>query len=371
MTQQTTTMGIRFFPASWRFWLYHLGAGAFCMAVTLVTVVLWSPLAVLDGVSTLLWLLPYTLAVLAFRWLYKRRGWKAMRMGRQVVLGVAYASVAAVLVTACVSALTLPFFWDDVAAFYARAGITLDPGAYLLRTIYGGSLQAQVFICAWIFIYISFTGNRDARAGALETARLQNALHEAQLRSLSNQLNPHFLFNSLNNIRFMIHEDAQRADAMLVGLSEILRYSLAGDERRKVRLDEECEIVERYLAIAKAGLEERLRMRIDIPAALHACLVPPLLLQMLAENAVKHGIEPLRAGGALTLRAMRDGELLRVEILNDKPPHAAASGLGTGIGMRNIAQRLDLLYGDRARHTVQDNGDTWRVQLALPLELAP
>ena len=178
-------MGIRFFPASRQFWFYHLGAGAFCMAVTLLTVVLWSPLALLDGVSTLLWLPPYTLAVLAFRWLYRRRGWKSMGMGRLVLLAVVYASAAAVLVTASVAAMTLPFFWDDVAVYYAKYDMTLDPLAYLLRTIYGASLQAQVFICAWIFIYISFTGSRDAREGALQTAHLQNALHEAQLRSLS------------------------------------------------------------------------------------------------------------------------------------------------------------------------------------------
>jgi len=369
MTQQTTTMGIRFFPANRQFWFYHLGAGAFCMAVTLLTVVLWSPLAVLDGVSTLLWLPPYTLAVLAFRWLYRRRGWKAMGMGRLVLLAVVYASAAAVLVTTSVAAMTLPFFWDDVAVYYAKYDMTLDPMAYLLRTIYGASLQAQVFICAWIFIYISFTGSRDARESALQTAHLQNALHEAQLRSLSNQLNPHFLFNSLNNIRFMIHEDAGRADAMLVGLSEILRYSLAGDERRKVPLAEERAIVERYLAIVGAGLEERLRVRIDIPPQLDACLVPPLLLQTLAENAVKHGIEPLREGGALSVSGRQDGALLHLEVVNDKPAQGGSGGLG--MGMRHLAQRLGLLYGERARHEAHDSGDRYRVALALPLETAP
>jgi len=256
-----------------------------------------------------------------------------------------------------------------VAVYYAKYDMTLDPMAYLLRTIYGASLQAQVFICAWIFIYISFTGSRDARESALQTAHLQNALHEAQLRSLSNQLNPHFLFNSLNNIRFMIHEDAGRADAMLVGLSEILRYSLAGDERRKVPLAEERAIVERYLAIVGAGLEERLRVRIDIPPELDACLVPPLLLQTLAENAVKHGIEPLREGGALSVSGRQDGALLRLEVVNDKPAQGGSGGLG--MGMRHLAQRLGLLYGERARHEAHDSGDRYRVALTLPLETAP
>lgn len=362
-------MALRFFPASRQFWFYHLGAGAFCAAVTLLTIVLWSPLVLQDSATVAVWMLPYTLAVLGFRWLYKRRGWKALPMGRLIALAVVYASVAAVLVALCVTALTLPFFRDELAAWYAARGAPLDLGSYLVRTVSGTSLQVQVFLCAWIFIYISFTGNRDARARELETARLHGALREAQLRSLSNQLNPHFLFNSLNNIRFMIHEDAQRADAMLVGLSEILRYALAGDERRKVRLGEELEIVRRYLAIAEAQLEERLHVAIDIPARLHDCLVPPLLLQMLVENAIKHGIEPLREGGRLVLDGARDGELLRLAVINDKPAARARTD-GLGIGTRHIAQRLALLYGERAAHVVRDDGDAYRFDLALPLELA-
>ena len=359
-------MALRFFPRDPQFWRYHLGASAFCLLVTLLTIVLWSPLVLQDSVATAAWLLPYTLAVLGFRRLYKARNWQALPMARLVAIAVAYASATAVLVALCVAAFTLPFFWDAMAAWYAAQGAPLAAGPYLLRTVSSSSLQAQVFLCAWIFLYISFTGSRDARMRELDNARLHAALREAQLRSLSNQLNPHFLFNSLNNIRFMIHEDALRADAMLVGLSDILRYSLRGDERGQVRLGEELEIIERYIAIVGAGLEERLRVRIDIPAALHDCLVPPLLLQMLVENAVKHGLEPLRAGGLLMLDGAEVDGLLRLVVENDRP--AAASRDGLGIGMRHLAQRLALLYGDRDTHAVDDSGGRYRVTLSLPLE---
>ncbi|RZA33024.1 MAG: hypothetical protein EOP92_23035 [Lysobacteraceae bacterium] len=362
-------MATPFFPPDRQFWRYHLGASALGAAITLLTIFLWSPLAVQDGAAALVWALPFTLAVLGFRWLYRERGWKRLAMGRLIAIAVAYGSVAALLVAICVAVLTLPFFWDQIAAYYAAHGSPIGLGDYLVRTISGTSLQAQVFICAWIFIYISFTGSRDARVRELDNARLQAALRDAQLRSLSNQLNPHFLFNSLNNIRFMIHEDAGRADAMLVGLSDILRYSLREHDSGKVRLGEEIDIIGRYMEIVRAQLDERLHFTADIPEPLRDCLVPPLLLQMLVENAVKHGIEPLRAGGRIALHASLEDQLLRIEVENDKPAAQAASN-GLGIGMQHVGQRLALLYGERARHDAVDSGHRYRVMLTLPQESA-
>ncbi|QNA98583.1 sensor histidine kinase [Massilia sp. Se16.2.3] len=362
-----TLMALRFFPRDSLFWRYHLGASAFCMAVTLLTIFLWSPLVKQDSVATIVWLLPYTLAVLGFRWLYRARRWQALPMARLIAIAVAYASATAVLVALAVAAFTLPFFWDALIAWYAVRDVRLSLGPHLLQTVSSASLQAQVFICAWIFIYISFTGSRDVRERELDNARLQAALREAQLHSLSNQLNPHFLFNSLNNIRFMIHEDADRADAMLVGLSDILRYSLRAGEHGKVSLGEELEVIERYLAIVGVQLEARLRCRIDIPADLSGCLVPPLLLQGLVENAVKHGIEPQREGGTLIVSGRRSGKNAReLLVANDKP--VAGSGPGLGIGLPHLARRLALLYGERAMHTVADSGSEFRVTLTLPLE---
>jgi hypothetical protein len=362
-----------FFPRQPQFWWYHLGASAFCTAVTLLTIALWSPLVAQDSAATVVWVLPYTVVVLAFRWLYKRRGWQRWPMARLIPLAFVYGSLAAVLVSSFITATTLPFFWDRLAAYYAAAGAPLALGSYLVRSVSSASLQAQVFICAWIFIYISFTGSRDAREQELANARLQASLKDAQLHSLSNQLNPHFLFNSLNNIRFVIHEDAQRADAMLVGLSEMLRYSLEGAFRDKVRLEEEIAVVERYIAIVGLQLEERLRFTLDIPARLHGCLVPPLLLQMLVENAVKHGIEPLRAGGQVALAARDHEGGLQFVVANDKadPVAGGSVGEGLGIGIRNIEQRLALLYGTDATHEVRDGNGRYEVVLTIPMEPAP
>jgi hypothetical protein len=362
-------MNIRFLPRDRQFWCYHLGASAFCAVLTLLPIFLWSPLVAQDSVATLVWVLPFTLAMLVFRWLYKTRRWQRLSMNRLIPLVVAQAALAAVLVAGFTATVTLPFFWEPLAAYYAAAGIPLEPGPYLVRAISSASLQAHVFICAWSFIYISFTGSRDAREQALANARLQASLKDAQLRSLSNQLNPHFLFNALNDIRFMIHEDGRRADTMLVGLSDMLRYALVSDTRPKVRLAEEVGIIERYIAIVGIQLEERLRFALSIPAQLHDCLVPPLLLHILVENAVRHGIEPLRAGGTLSVSASDGGSHLRFCVVNDKP-HSQADGTGLGIGMRNIAQRLELLYGRHATHEVNEAPGRHEVILTLPKEPA-
>lgn len=362
-------MTIRFLPRERAFWFYHLGASAFCIVLTLLPILLWSPLVAQDSVATLVWALPFTLVVLVFRWLYKTRRWQRLPMNRLIPLVVGQGALSAVLVAGVTAAVTLPFFWTPLAAWYAAAGAPLAPGPYLLRSISSASLQAHVFICAWCFIYISVTGSRDAQAQALANARLQTSLKDARLRSLSNQLNPHFLFNALNDIRFMIHEDGQRADAMLVGLSDMLRYTLAGDSRPRVRLAEEAEIIERYVAIVGVQLEERLRFSMSIPDQLHACLVPPLLLQILVENAVRHGIEPLRNGGSLAVTALDAGSHLRFLVANDTPS-APAGGAGLGIGMRNIAQRLELLYGAAATHEVRTAPGRHEVLLSIPKEAA-
>lgn len=364
------TNALQFLPRGRQFWFLHLGASAFSAAVTLLTVMLWSPLRAQDSAAALAWVLPFTVAVLCFRWLYKRHGWSRWGMGKLIAAAVAYASAAALFVTVAVTAMTLPFFWESLQAFYSTRGMPLVPADYLLRSIASASLQAQVFMCAWIFMYISLTGQRDARDQELTTARLQASLKDAQLRSLANQLNPHFLFNSLNDIRFMIHEDARQADAMLVGLSEILRYSLEGALREKVPLAEELAMIDRYIGIVSVQLESRLRFAIDVPPQLHACLVPPLMLQMLIENAIKHGVAAMREGGNVSVAVSEHGQQhLRLVVSNDKP-HAGSATAGLGLATRNIDQRLQLLYGGAADHQALASDTQHTVTLTIPREAA-
>ena len=156
----------------------------------------------------------------------------------------------------------------------------------------------------WLVIYFSVHGRRRREALQLELAVVSR---DAQLRSLRAQINPHFLFNSLNSLRHLILADPQRAVTMVTGLADLLRYSLASDRSDMVPLGDELAIVDEYLGLEQVRLEERLRVERAIePAALPA-RVPPMLVQSLVDNAIKHGIATLPQGGLVRLSARIDG----------------------------------------------------------------
>ncbi|MCV2353331.1 histidine kinase [Paucibacter sp. B2R-40] len=361
---------MKFFPRERQFWLYHGAAMGFIAAVTLLSIVLFGRLDANNLASTLAWMPPYTLAVLGFRWPYLRRGWAGLAMGRLIPVIIGYSSLSGVAVMAVVAAMVMPFFWTQISG--GRADF--KTAEFLLRSILSNGLQAQLFISAWAFVYISAAAAQRAREGELRNLRLQMSLKAAQLSSLSHQLNPHFLFNTLNNIRFMIHEDGGRADAMIVALAELLRYSLESSQQDKTRLSQELAIIEAFISIMRTQLEERLDFRLSVAPGLLNCLLPPMVLQLLVENAIKHGLDQLPQGGTLNVAAVDGGDSLRLIVGNDSRPDTASappgSGQGLGLGLPNIERRLHLLYGDRAALKIQRKAEHFQVELSLPKEFA-
>ncbi|MDQ1833671.1 sensor histidine kinase [Massilia scottii] len=363
-------MPLHFFPRDRDFWVYHCSAVAVGVMASTAIAVAWGFMVRLQVYSSLAWIPFYTLAVLVLRWLYKRRGGDAVPIARLIAIVVLYSAVAGMLIGACVTAAVMPLHLKTISAKYKRLKVPVIPSEILLNKFIDEAPKSQLFVAVWGFIYISVSSSRRIKKAEVFNLRLQNNLKEAQLSSLSNQLNPHFLFNSLNNIRFMIHEDAQRADAMITSFSEILRYSLESSRREKVSLHHEVGIITKYLAIVKTQLEERLAFSLHIAPGLDDALMPPMVLQMLVENAVKHGLDQLQGGGTLTVSASRQGQYLLLEVDNDAPS-APLQALGcTGIGLLNIGQRLHLLYGDLAALNTAHAGGVFKVGITLPLERA-
>jgi signal transduction histidine kinase len=187
----------------------------------------------------------------------------------------------------------------------------------------------------------------EAAAQRLRSAELARQAADARYRQLAAQVEPHFLFNTLANLRALIETDAPRALAMLDHLDGYLRASLAASRKSHAPLADECALLASYLGIVAIRMGARLAWRIDVPAALGAIAVPPMLLQPLVENAVKHGIEPSPAGGEVTVAARRDGATLVVEIA-DTGLGLGAGRPGTGFGVASVRERLAAAYGDTA-----------------------
>jgi LytS/YehU family sensor histidine kinase len=201
-----------------------------------------------------------------------------------------------------------------------------------------------------------------------ETARLNEELSRAQLAALRGQMDPHFMFNTLNSIVGLVRD--QRNDAaisMIVGLSEFMRRASEDSHRAQVTLTEEVEYLQRYIDIQKVRFGDRLRVSLDIPAELGQAQVPNLLLQPLVENAIKHGVSKRITGGEIRVAGARRDDTLSLTIYNDGPwVQQDLEGTSCGVGLGNLRTRLQILHGERSRLLLKPL-DTGGVEVVVTL----
>ena len=251
-----------------------------------------------------------------------------------------------------------------------RPTATLGYIAYMASTVY--------MVMSWVGLYVGIKYQQRLRTQTEAALAASVAAHQAHLRMLRYQLDPHFLFNTLNAISTLILDrDNANANRMVERLSAFLRHSLDGDPVQRITLDDELAALDLYLGIEAVRFAERLRVEKHIAPDCRQALVPGLLLQPLVENAIKHAVARSVAGGTLRLSAHREDGQLCLGVADDGPgvaqlaPAARAAPLGSGIGLRNTRDRLRAVYG--ARHAVEI-GDRpeggCEVRLRLPFELA-
>ncbi|MBV9158722.1 MAG: histidine kinase [Acidobacteriaceae bacterium] len=203
---------------------------------------------------------------------------------------------------------------------------------------------------------------------AVESSRRAELLsREAELKALKAQVNPHFLFNSLNSISALTAVDAARAREMCIRLSEFLRNSLRLGERVSIPFGEELALTRTYLEVEQVRFGNRLRVSQDFDAACSDCEVPPLLVQPLVENAIKHGIATLVAGGEISMTGRRSADGVRVVIENPFDPDAPETRK-SGFGLISVRNRLHARFGNAARLEIQVDHNCYRVVLSLPCE---
>jgi len=227
-------------------------------------------------------------------------------------------------------------------------------------------ISAETVTIVWCALYLSVHEVRRRQAVEVEALRLALVAQVAQYHALRSQLNPHFLFNCLNSLRELIRDDPERAERVVTELAELLRYTLRADRVETVPLREEIHAVRQYLSLEKVRFEERLRLRFEIDPGTLDVPVPPMLVQTLAENALKHGVAKLAEGGELVIRAHRKERQL--EILLTNPGSVSSDAGSTGVGLGNARERLRLVYGGAASLRLHDDsGHGVEASVRIPL----
>lgn len=281
------------------------------------------------------------------RWFMHRRSWTKLRLRQllprtlvaSLLLGLGLATAMHFMAVAPLWGLELI---EDSAAFEAIPPPVRYMDPFTLRLI---NWSLACFF--WTALYIGITSVRDRHAAELRQSELIRALQSAELKLLKSQLNPHFLFNSLNSVRALIAEDPARAREAVTQLSGLLRYTLRSDHEELVTLERELETISDYLALESLRLGDRMRVEIDVAEAAKEVRLPVMLLQTVVENAIKHGIAELPGGGVLRIAAMLRDDAMYLEVENPRPANPRPREQ-QGSGLNNAAERLRLLFGARA-----------------------
>jgi anti-sigma regulatory factor (Ser/Thr protein kinase) len=280
-----------------------------------------------------------------------RRGWLGLGFARllpRLLAGVVMCAVICEL-----------FVWG-IGLFVTRS--------YTMQSSTPGVMFATSFnwiftLLLWTALYVGSQWFARWRDSEIQRLRLEVVARDTELHALHAQIQPHFLFNALNVLRALIEEDPARARDLVTELSELLRYALQAGRREQVTLDEELTVVESYLRVESARYEDRLTWRIQADDALRATRLPPMLVQTLVENAVKHGIASREDGGEVLVTARRDGDQLHLQVTN---PGRLGRMRENSVGLANASGRLRLIYGEHARLALTEQNGHVVADVTLP-----
>jgi two-component system, LytTR family, sensor kinase len=354
-----TRLHVRAGFASWKIWLLNFGVWTFISLAYTATIYQFyrstgTPMSLLSAFSLqssqvlgYALLTPFIFS-LANRYLSRRMGWTArsiwvllgglaFAVGHTIIRGITPYAVWDRKLKTWVSAV-----WDSQAhAFHIQWHVFRD---LLLTNV----VDDVVFVYIPILLLAYTTAYyRQYRERELQTSRLQAQLEKARLQALKSQLQPHFLFNTLNSISALMLTDVVAAERMIALLGDLLRLSLETANTQITTLSRELEFLTCYIEIEKVRFEERLRVNFDVATETLEASVPHLLLQPLVDNAIKHGISRLVAGGEIRIYARRDHDELHLEVSDNGPGLRSRrpSSTPSGLGLRITRERLETIYG--------------------------
>jgi sensor histidine kinase YesM len=319
----------------WGFWFWTQASGD-----VLIGEVSWRHALTVWGVLALLgmWLTHM------LRGASKTHDWFALSTRELLVRAVASVTIISAVLCWASILLTLTVYERPVTGIYSNIFHKLPVGLQILNQ----SIAFSSVIIIWVALYFGLMSQRWRHRAELRQAQLNEALQAAELRLLKFQLNPHFLFNALNGVRALIADEPAKAQEAVTRLARTLRYTLAAGDAELVTFGREMEMVNDYLALESLRLADRLDVVREIAQGVESVRIPALLMQTLVENAIKHGIAPLKHGGTLRISARVVGKHLLVEIGNPRPVDDDKEAK-EGLGLRNASERLRLLFGPAAK----------------------
>ena len=252
------------------------------------------------------------------------------------------------------------FLAAGVVILIARVWLGASPFVLGVAVIYCGAFAAAMVLVQNAARRLYEYGQREAA----RVARAEAQLADARLEALQAQMNPHFLFNALNTVASLVGSDPRAAEATVLNLSDVLRMTLERSQSSTRTLADEVEFVRAYLSVEAQRFGARLEIEWAISPEAERATLPPLLIQPLVENAIKHGIGQRRDGGRVTIAAAREGGRLRISVADNGEGFAARFQEGTGLG--NLRKRLDVMYAGAASLTIESSDAGARVTLQLP-----
>ncbi len=342
------------------FWLFHCSVWGVFILINFITRQINQVESLEQGlVSLVVLLLVNTCLCLILRELIHR--YKLMLLGTPFVwlklgvLVVVLGFLSAVLITVAMGFYYLLFGYTQAFVFF-------------MLSVYQNWMVMVLVIGIWSVVYVVI--NHVSALNQLQSEQQQTKLQlkEAELNNLIGQLNPHFLFNGLNNIRGLMLEDVNRARHMLTELSDLLRYSLNQSKNSLTSLGQEIDVVRSYIELSQIQYEDRLEYQEDISSDLLPYQVPPMMIQLLVENAIKHGIDHHVGKGVLYLGVSVHAKILRIEVRNPGGLQKLNNKQTTqmGLGIANIKKRLQLLYADQASIKIYEIENQVVVEITLP-----
>jgi two-component system, LytTR family, sensor kinase len=325
------------------YWTLQIGGWLLYAAVQILFSLLASASSSPSRISFLLYeALLCLLVTHFFRALFKPSRWLSFGILKLVT----YVLITVFLLGVIVYFLRLPV---SAALGLFDSSIAFDPAR-----IGGLSFLYAVIFFLWCVLYFTFHYFDQYN----KSLKYEASIVQIELNNLKSQLNPHFIFNALNSIRALVDENPNKSKQAINQLSNILRSSLASDKKGLTKFDDELKIVKDYLGLESIRFEERLRTEFDIHPDSHDFFVPPLMMQTLVENGIKHGISKLTAGGIIQLKTQVENDKLKILIRNTGHMNGSSSK-HEGLGIKNTIQRLKLIYGDESSFRIVNEKDNF------------